>query len=130
MILLVVVVGITSFSFIFILYTFTKRKFVKFVPILRSNSVFGHTKLFLHDGDSHLQHLANANELGPIVQYNLFGNHRFCVYDKKLVKLILKGVSEKVATVKANGRNAVRITLKIQQTKLFNSYLQQPSEWI
>eukprot|EP01035_Chromulina_nebulosa_P026222 gene26222-34308_t len=43
--------------------------------------------------------------MGPIVQYNLFGAHRFCVYDKKLAKIVLKTVDEKVGVVKQDGRN-------------------------
>ena len=92
----------------YFLFMLSKRRLIKNVPAIPNDSVFGCTKLLIsHNGDNHLMHLDNANNLGPIVQYNLFGHHRFCVYDKKLAKDILKLVEDKVAAFNADGRNDV-----------------------
>lgn len=92
---------------IYTLFSLIRRKFIKAVPIIPSNSIFGYLSFLIHDGDNHRIHLDTARRMGPIVQYNLFGAHRFCVYDKNLVKTILKTVDEKVGAVTQDGRTQV-----------------------
>ena len=112
-IIIVLVAFILIFAVAFITYiliSLIRRKYVKNIPIIPRNSIFGYMKFLIHDGDNHRTHLNTAIRLGPLVQFNLFGAHRFCVYDKKLAKVVLKTVDEKVILVKQNGRMLVHLS--------------------
>lgn len=103
--MIIFAIFITLVPIFIIIYIKTRRKFIKNIPIIPSNSIFGYTKLLIdHNGDNHLTYLATANAFGPVVQYSLFGESRFCVYDKRLASTILESVEVKDSALKVDTR--------------------------
>ena len=117
-IIIVTVVIILLTFFIWLLYLLTRKsEMIPNIPGLPNNSIFGFTKFIFHKGDSHRHYLYVARTYGPIVQYNVFGNHRVLISDRVLAKESLKYVKSKLISQSSTGINPVKKKLLIVSLK-------------